>query len=78
MITFQLGKKGLCENFLESLSKTFKNHKLVKISVLKSCTRNRDEIKRLAEKIREEMEKRYNKKFVSKIVGFTIFVIKWQ
>lgn len=77
IVTFQIGKKGLTENFIDSLSKTFKNNKLVKISVLKSCTRDREDIKKMAQEICEKLGKTHNKKFVSRIVGFTIFVIKW-
>lgn len=78
LVKFQLGKKGVTKNFIEALGKTFKNHKLVKISVLKSCCRNREEIRTIALNLCDALEKAYQKKFTHKIVGYTIFVRKWH
>jgi RNA-binding protein YhbY len=72
MIQIQLGKQGFTPGVLELLKKTFKNHELIKISVLKSCTRDRNEIKTISEKICSELEKSENKRFASRIIGFTI------
>ncbi len=72
VVTFQLGKQGLSQGTIELLKKTFKNHELIKISVLKSCTRDRNEIKTISEKICSELEKSENKRFSSRIIGFTI------
>ncbi len=72
IIQIQLGKQGLTPGTFELLKKTFKNHELIKISVLKSCTRDRNETKILAEKICSELEKSENKRFASRIIGFTI------
>jgi RNA-binding protein YhbY len=72
VVTFQLGKQGLNQGTIELLKKTFKNHELIKISVLKSCTRDRNEIKTISEKICSELEKSENKRFSSRIIGFTI------
>lgn len=75
---FNIGKSGLKAEFIENLEKTFKKNDLVKISVLKAATRDRDELKKIAETICSELVKKYRKKFTAKIVGFTIIVKKWR
>lgn len=70
----QIGKNGITENFLETLKNYFKNHQNVKISVLKSATRNREELKKISEKILEGM----GKNFTTRTIGFTIVVKKWR
>lgn len=77
-VTFNIGKKGLTNGFLDLLEKTFKKNELVRISILKSATRNSEEVKAIANKICEEMNKRLKKDFTFKIVGFKIFVRKWR
>jgi RNA-binding protein YhbY len=78
LVKFQLGKNGLTENFSETVAKTFKNHELVKISVLKSCSRNREETKDIAADLCKKLEKAHKKRFTSRIVGYTIFIRKWR
>lgn len=70
----QLGKKGLTENFIETLKTYFKNHNSVRISVLKSGTRDREDFRKIAEEIPEKL----GKNFISKTIGFTIIVKKWR
>jgi len=70
----QLGKKGLTEQFIEDLRKTFKNCKTVKITLLRSYSRNREEVKSTAEKLCAELETIGY--FKSKIIGFTIVIKK--
>ncbi|MBS3071943.1 YhbY family RNA-binding protein [Candidatus Pacearchaeota archaeon] len=69
---FQLGKNGLTEGVIESLKLYFKYHKQVRISVLKSATRDRTELKELAEKIKTEIGIRSS----YKILGYTIILRK--
>lgn len=78
LVKHNLGKGGLTTGFIELLEKTFKKNDLVKISVLKTATRDKEEIKNIAEKICTELEKRLQKKFTAKIVGFTIIIKKWR
>ena len=70
----QIGKNGITENFLETLKNYFKNHQNVKISILKSATRDREELKKISEKIIESM----GKNFTARTIGFTIVVKKWR
>ncbi|UZE93566.1 MAG: YhbY family RNA-binding protein [Candidatus Pacearchaeota archaeon] len=78
IISFQIGKQGLTKNFLDNLEKTFKKHDLIKVSVLKTATRDKKELKKIAQEICSELKKRKNKDFTAKIVGFTMFIKKWR
>ncbi len=70
----QIGKNGVTDNFIETLKTYFKNHNSVRISVLKSGTRDRKELKRIA----EEIPKKLGENFTSRAIGFTIIVRKWR
>ncbi len=70
----QLGKNGLTENFIGTLKNYFKNNKNVKISVLRSSTRDKEKVKEISEKILESLGKNYT----SKIIGYTIVIKKWR
>jgi len=70
----QLGKNGLTESFLGNLKHHFDNCKNIKISVLRSCCRDRVELKKIADKILEKLGKTYT----AKIIGYTIIVQKWK
>jgi RNA-binding protein YhbY len=78
IVSFQLGKQGLKPGFIDLLKKTFKNHDLVKISILKSCSRERQEVKEIAEKICQDLNKSFGKDFTYKNIGYTLFVKKWR
>lgn len=72
----QIGKKGLREGIIDCLAKSFKTRELVKISILKSCSREKEKIKAMAEEICRKLERITNKKYVTKIIGFTIEIKK--
>jgi len=72
--SIQLGKKGITENFIEDLKNHFKKFENIKISVLKSATRDKKEIKKFSDEILESLGKNYT----SKIIGFTIILKKWR
>ena len=73
-----IGKQGLTKGMIDLLEKMFQTHELVKIAVLKSATRNRDELRKIAQEICSELMKRFKKEFTFRIVGFTIFMRKWR
>jgi len=74
-INFQLGKAGLTESFIEALKNAFKNTQKVRISLLKSCSRDKAEIKKFADKICSEL--RTGKEiFDHKLIGFTLIIKK--
>ena len=69
-----LGKNGITEDFIRTLKGHFKNHQDVKVSVLKSATRDKAEMKRLSDEMLEALGKNYT----SRMMGFTIFLKKWR
>jgi RNA-binding protein YhbY len=72
--TVQLGKNGITDGFIETLKNAFKKHDSVKVSLLKSATRDRKE----AEETAKNLCKALGKHYTSNILGFTIFLKKWR
>lgn len=72
--SMQIGKNGITETFLKNLESRFKNHETVKISVLKSFTRDKAKIREHSEKIIERLGKNY----VYRVLGFTIILRKMR
>ena len=69
----QLGKQGITDNFIQSLKNYFKNCKSIRVSVLKSCCRDREQLK----KINEELLEKLGKNFDSRIIGYVIVLKKF-
>lgn len=78
IVSCQLGKHGLTDSFINMLEKTFKNHELVKIVVLKSACRDRKELIKIAEQICSKLKTKLNKNLTAKRIGFTLYVRKWR
>ncbi len=72
--SIQLGKQGLTENFLKTLQDHFKKLSNVKISVLKSCCRDKKELEKISEEILEKLGKYYT----ARNIGYTIILKKWR
>ena len=70
----QMGKGGLTDNFIKTLENHFKKYSIIKISVLKSCCRDRAELKEISEKIVKSLGNHYN----IKTIGWTLIVRKWK
>lgn len=70
----QLGKNGLTESFIGNLKHHFDTCKNVKISVLRSCCRDREELKKISNEILEKLGNNYT----ARIIGYTIIVKKWR
>lgn len=68
---FQIGKNGLTDGVLQSLAQDLKHHKQVRISVLKSACRNREELNKMAIQLREKLPVKNHR-----IIGYTIILIK--
>ena len=69
---FQIGKQGLTDAVLNSLAVLMKNHKQIRISVLKSCCRDREELKKIAQRIEHFLPQ----KLKVRIIGYTIILVK--
>ncbi len=78
ILTIQFGKRGLTETFIESLAKTFKNHDLVKVSVLKGAFRDRKELENLGKTLCSELKKKFGKDFTFKSIGYILVIKKWR
>ena len=74
LLIIQLGKKGLTDNFIETLKSHFKKHENIKISVLKSACRDKEELKKMSDEILEKLGKNYT----AKKIGYTIAIKKWR
>ena len=72
LLRVQIGKNGLSDNFILTLKSAFKNHKHIRISVLKSAFSERENIKDIAEEIIKKLEGR----FIFRVIGFTIVLMK--
>ena len=70
----QLGKQGLTKNFIESLKNVFKNHEIVRISVLKGAGHEKEKLKQYSEELLDKLGKNYT----AKIIGFVIVLKKWR
>ena len=68
----QLGKNGVTESFIEDLKKRFNTHKNLKISILRSCCRDKKELKKIEEKILKNL----GKNFTARTIGYAIAVKK--
>ena len=74
LATIQIGKSGLTDNFIITLKNHFKKHDNVKISVLKSCCRDKDELKKISKDILNELGTNHT----AKTIGYTIAIKKWR
>jgi RNA-binding protein YhbY len=70
----QLGKNRITENFISSLKNQFHNCNNVKIAVLPSCCRNKEELKEIEKEILDKL----GKNFTAKSVGYKINIKKWR
>ena len=77
VVTFQLGKSKIDENFLETIRTSFKNQDIIKIKVLETQTRDREEIRKLAEEIAKGIESE-TRRYKPRVIGFTIILNKFR
>ncbi len=68
----QLGKNGITDNFISTLEDHLKKLKNIKITVLKSCCRDRDELKEIKNQILEKLKGKYS----AKTIGYKIILKK--
>lgn len=74
MIKLQLGKKGLTDEFILNLKKIFEEAESIRISLLKTATRDKNEMESWARKMTSEL----GNKFTYNLVGYTIILRKWR
>ena len=69
-IKFQIGKSGVTPGIIESLELALKNHKIIRISVLKSSGRDRESIHDMAQDLISKLKEKCD----YKIIGFIIIL----
>lgn len=70
---FQIGKSGLTDGVVESIKNNLKTHRQIRISVLKSATRDKEEVKKMADGLVLKLKPL---KIGYKILGYTIILIR--
>jgi len=74
---FQIGKNKLNRNFLTTLENSFKKHRNIKISVLKSGL-DGDDKKKIVKGYSDKILKHLGKTYTSRVIGHTIVLKKWR
>ena len=69
---FQIGKQGLTAGIVEALNNSLKTHKQIRVSILKSCCRDKSEIQKLVDELQEKLAAKCS----FRIIGFTIIINK--
>ena len=77
VVTFHLGKSKIDEDFIDTIKTSFKRQDVIKIKVLKSQTRNKEEIKNLAQSIAKNIETE-DRRYRWRVIGFTIILNKFR
>ena len=73
-VQMQIGKNGLNAGFFETIQNSFKHNVMVKVNVLRSASRNKAEVKKMADEIVARLGENYTYRFI----GFTIVVKKFK
>ena len=68
----QLGKKGLTEEFITGLKEQFENTKNIRISVLKSCCRDKEHFREIKDELLEKLGENYK----TRTIGYKIILKK--
>lgn len=77
IVHYQMGKAGLTDNFIQTVRSGFVNHKIAKIALLKTSTRDKEQMKKMAEEICKKLEDDKSK-YVYKVIGFTMVISKFR
>ena len=72
IMQFQIGKQGLSDNVVSTLNSVLQSHDQVRISVLRSFSRERAKIEQLSNDIINKI----NYKCAYRLIGFTIILSK--
>ena len=70
----QMGKNGLTPEFVNQVKSVFTNEKIVKISILRSASRNREEVKKMA----DELVSQLGEKYKYRLIGYVLTVMKFR
>ena len=71
-LSFQIGKNGLTKDFIQHLVIPFKTHRVIKVQLLPSASKDRARMKEVAQEIISGLPGKYN----YRVIGFTIILMK--
>lgn len=74
ILKLQIGKNGLTDSVKDQIKKVFEKETLIKISILKSACRDREEAKKMADTLVDFLGKKYS----YRLIGYTLVVRKWR
>jgi len=69
---FQIGKSGITQGVIDSLNLALKNHKRIRIAVLKSAARDKEKLKLMADDLCSKLVAKCG----YRILGFTIILVR--
>ncbi len=69
-----MGKHGLTPEFIEQIKGVFKNERMIKISILRSATRNKAEADEIAKKLIEHLGPTYK----YRLIGYVLTVMRFR
>lgn len=70
----QIGKKGLTQGTIDIIQSTFTNANSVRVSLLKSATRDKDHAREIADEIVDKLGRNYK----YRLIGYTIVINKFK
>ena len=70
----QIGKNGLSQEFVQQVKKIFENEQILKISILKSARKNKQD----AEKIGQKLVDALGKNYIFRLVGYVLTINKFR
>jgi RNA-binding protein YhbY len=70
----QLGKKGLTEEFVMQLKKIFESERIVKVVVLKSACRDKDELNTISKELINSLGNKYK----IRTIGYVLTIMKFR
>lgn len=71
---FQIGKKGLTDEFIKQIEITFKTCRKIKIDILRSACRDKEEAKKMAEILVDRLGKNYD----YKLIGYVLTIMQFN
>ncbi len=70
----QIGKNGLTPAIIDQLNLFFRDTESIRVSLLSSATRDKEEAKKIALTILDALGKNYT----CKVIGYTLILHKWK
>ena len=76
-VSFRMGKAGLTDQFIGALRTAFAKHKMIKIILLKTASRDKAETQKMGEDICKKLEDK-EWRYDYRLIGFTLSVRRFK